>query len=185
VAKVTIIPHGRTLGATAQLPEEDRHNYARDYLLGRLTVMLGGRAAEELVFGQPTTGAESDLKQATSLARRMVGMWGMSPVLGPVSYGLGETHPFLGRELAQPREYAEATAAALDQAVRTMIEEAYHRAHSTLEAHRTLLDALAEELLAHETVDAERLDALMQTDVPATAPAGARPSAPVPTMATV
>ena len=107
VSKVTIIPHGRALGVTEQLPEEDRHNYSRDYLLGRLAVMMGGRAAEELVFGQPTTGAENDLKQATSLARRMVGLWGMSEELGPVSYGVGETHPFLGREMAQPREYAE------------------------------------------------------------------------------
>jgi cell division protease FtsH len=147
--------------------------------------MLGGRAAEELVFGQPTTGAESDLKQATSLARRMVGMWGMSPALGPVSYGLGETHPFLGRELAQPREYAEATAAALDLAVRTMIDEAYQRARSTLEAHRALLDALAEELLAHETVDAQRLDTLMRSEELAPARAGPTPSAATPKMATV
>lgn len=118
--------------------------------------------AEELVFGQPTTGAESDLKQATSLARRMVGVWGMSAELGPVSYGLGETDPFLGRELALPREYAEATAAALDQAVRSVIEEAYRRARSTLEAHRPALERLAEELIAHETVDGQRLDAILQ-----------------------
>jgi cell division protease FtsH len=164
VSKVTIIPHGRTLGATAQLPEEDRHNYARDYLIGRLTVMLAGRAAEELMFGQPTTGAESDLKQATSLARRMVGLWGMSQALGPVSYGLGETHPFLGRELAQPREYADATADALDQAVRALIEQAYDQARSLLETHRALLHRLAEELLAHETVDGQRLRVLMEQD---------------------
>jgi cell division protease FtsH len=147
--------------------------------------MLGGRAAEELVFGQPTTGAESDLKQATSLARRMVGMWGMSSALGPVSYGLGETHPFLGRELAQPREYAEATAAALDQAVRTMIDEAYQRARSTLEARRALLDALAEELLVHETVDAQRLDVLMQMEDPVQERAGSALRAPAPTAAAV
>jgi cell division protease FtsH len=185
VSKVTIIPHGRTLSATAQLPEEDRHNYARDYLLGRLTVMLGGRAAEELVFGQPTTGAESDLKQATSLSRRMVGLWGMSPTLGPVSYGLGETHPFLGRELAQPREYAEATAAALDQAVRTMIDEAYQRERTTLEARRALLDALAEELLAHESIDAQRLDALLTTEARGPSQVASAPRPPAPTLATV
>jgi cell division protease FtsH len=161
VNKITIIPHGRALGATEQLPEEDRHNYPREYLLGRLAVMLGGRAAEELVFDQPTTGAENDIKQATNLARRMVGVWGMSPAVGPVSYGLGETHPFLGREIAQGREYSDETAAALDRAIRGIIEEAYRQARTTLEMHRSLLDALAAELVAHETVDSQQLDALL------------------------
>jgi cell division protease FtsH len=169
VNKVTIIPHGRALGVTEQLPQEDRHTYPRDYLLGRLAVMLGGRAAEELEFGQPTTGAESDLKQATHLARRMVGLWGMSAALGPISYGMGETDPFLGRELARPREYAEATAAELDAAVRSVIEEAHQRARATLEEHRVLLDVLARELIAHETVDAPRLDALLE-DAPIAPP---------------
>ena len=98
VNKVTIIPHGRALGVTMQLGDEDRRNYSRSYLLGRLDVMLGGRASEEVVFGDPTTGAESDLKAATSLARRMVGLWGMSEELSSVWYGVGEAHPFLGRE---------------------------------------------------------------------------------------
>src|SRR3990170_2631336 len=140
VSKITIIPHGRALGITEQLPEDDRHNYAKDYLLGRLAVLMGGRAAEEMVFGQPTTGAESDLKQATILARRMVGLWGMSEDLGPVSYGVAETHPFLGRELAQPRQYAEATAAELDAAVRKLLEQEYRKALRLLEQHRTGLD---------------------------------------------
>ena len=98
-----IVPHGQALGVTEQRPDEDRRNYSRAYLLARLAVMLGGRAAEELVIGQPTTGAESDLKGATDLARRMVGLWGMSDELGPVSYGVGETHPFLGREIGTGR----------------------------------------------------------------------------------
>jgi cell division protease FtsH len=155
VNKVTIIPHGRALGVTEQLPEEDRHNYPRDYLMGRLAVMLGGRVAEELVFDQPTTGAESDLKQATGLARRMVGLWGMSDELGAVSYGVGETHPFLRRELAEPREYAEAKAAELDRAIRGLIDQAYGHARHLLARHRRVLDTLAAELVAHETVDAE------------------------------
>jgi cell division protease FtsH len=161
INKVTIIPHGRALGVTEQLPEEDRHNYPRDYLLGRVAVMMGGRAAEELVFKQPTTGAENDLKQATNLVRRMVGLWGMSEDVGPVSYGIGETHPFLGRELSQPKEYAESTAAELDLAVRRMLESAYGEALSVLRRYRRALDLLVEELIAHETVDARRLEEVL------------------------
>jgi cell division protease FtsH len=161
VSKVTIIPHGRALGVTEQLPEDDRHNFPKDYLLGRLAAMMGGRAAELLVFHQPTTGAESDLKQATSLARRMVGLWGMSDDLGPVSYGIGETHPFLGRELALPRDYAEATAAKLDAAVHKLVDDEYRKALDMLEQHRPALDALAEELMLHETVDGQQIDALL------------------------
>src|SRR5205823_1006177 len=129
-------------------------------LVGRLAVMMGGRAAEDLVFGQPTTGAENDLKQATSLGRRMVGVWGMSKEIGPVSYGLGDTHPFLGRELAEPKLYAEATASDLDQAVHRVLEDAYHHAFELLKANRHVLDAIAGELLTHETVDGKKLDIL-------------------------
>jgi len=161
VSKVTIIPHGRALGVTEQMPEEDRHNYPKDYLVGRLAVMMGGRAAEELVFAQPTTGAENDLKQATMLARRMVGLWGMSEEMGPVSYGVGETNPFLGREIAQPREFAEATAADLDTAVRKLLDDAYQQARNTLKRYRAALDALAQELVTHETVDARQIEAVL------------------------
>jgi len=164
VSKVTIIPRGRALGVTEQLPEEDRHSYPKDYLQGRLAVMLGGRAAEDLVFGQPTTGAENDLKQATILARRMAGLWGMSEELGPVSYGVGETHPFLGREIGQPREYAEATAAELDMVVRKLVDEANRRARSILEQHRPVLDKLADDLIAHETVDGQHIDAMLNSN---------------------
>ena len=164
VSKITIIPHGRALGVTEQFSEEDRRNYSRGYLVGRLSVLLGGRASEELVFGDPTTGAENDLKQATGLARRMVGLWGMSEELGPIWYGVGETHPFLGREIGSPREYAEATAAELDAVVRQMVEKAHRHARELLEEHRACLDALASELLLHETVDGEQLDALLAKD---------------------
>ncbi len=170
VQKVTIAPHGRALGVTEQRPEEDRRNYGRGYLLGRLTVMLGGRAAEELVVGEPTTGAESDLKAATELARRMVGLWGMSDDVGPASYGIGETHPFLGRELAAPREFAESTAARIDAAVAELLERARTTARQLLEKHRTTLDALAMELITHEAVDARRLDEILVET-------GARPAA--------
>ena len=162
VQKVTIVPHGQALGVTEQRPMDDRRNYPRDYLLGRLAVSLGGRAAEEVVFGQPTTGAESDLKQATQLARRMVGLWGMSEELGPVSYGVGETQPFLGRELAAPKEFAEATAARIDEAVAELISEAHEQARAILGRERKALDALAAELVAHEMVTAARIDELLK-----------------------
>jgi cell division protease FtsH len=176
VQKVTIAPHGRALGVTEQRPDEDRRNYPRDYLLGRLTTMLGGRAAEDLAFGQPTTGAESDLKAATDLARRMVGMWGMSPDLGPVSYGVGETHPFLGREMAAPHEFAESTAARIDAAVQELLEQARDRAHGLLEQHRATLDAVAEELVEHEAVNAARLDEILDQTGVRVPPAPARES---------
>ncbi len=161
VNKVSIVPHGQALGVTEQRPDEDRRNYSRAYLETRLAVMLGGRAAEELVIGQQTTGAASDLKAATDLARRMVGLWGMSDELGPVSYGVGATHPFLGREMGEAREYSETTAARIDAAVKAMIEQARLAAIDLLRAHRATLDELAGELTSKETVSAARLAELV------------------------
>jgi cell division protease FtsH len=161
VNKVTIVPHGQALGVTEQRPMDDRRNYPLDYLLGRLAVSLGGRAAEEIAFSQPTTGAESDLKQATQLARRMVGLWGMSEQLGPVSYGVGETQPFLGRELAAPKEFAEATAARIDEAVAALISAAHEKARAILSRERAALDALAAELVAHEAATGKRIDEIL------------------------
>ena len=157
VNKVTIVPHGQALGVTEQRPEEDRRNYSRDYLLARLDVMLGGRAAEETVLGQQTTGAESDLDAATSLARRMVGLWGMSEKLGPVSFKVGETHPFLGREMAEAKEYSESTAALIDSEVASLVDAARLSAIGLLKDHRESLDRLAAELVSKETVSAARL----------------------------
>jgi cell division protease FtsH len=176
VNKVTIVPHGQALGVTEQRPMDDRRNYPLDYLLGRLAVSLGGRAAEEVVFGQPTTGAESDLKQATQLARRMVGLWGMSEELGPVSYGVGETQPFLGRELAAPREFAEATAARIDADVARLVRSAHDQARALLSRERKALDALAAELVAHEMVTAAQIDEILTkagAKLPAVAPGSA------------
>ena len=164
VSKITIIPHGRALGITEQFSEEDRRNYSRSFLAGRLTILLGGRTAEELVFVDPTTGAESDLKQATGLARRMVGLWGMSDELGAIWYGVGETHPFLGRELGAPKEYAEATAAQIDAAVRNLVDSAHQQALALLQTHRACLDSIASELLLHESLDGTQLDALLAAD---------------------
>ena len=181
VNKVTIVPHGQALGVTEQRPMDDRRNYPLDYLRGRLAVLLGGRAAEEIAFGQPTTGSESDLKQATQLARRMVGLWGMSKQLGPVSYGVGETQPFLGRELAAPKEFAEATAARIDAAVAVYIGEAHDQARALLGRERPALDAVAAELVAREMITAKRLDEIL-ADAGAQLPdaaAGARVTPPV------
>ena len=174
VNKVTIIPHGRALGVTEQLAEDDRHNYPKAYLLGRLAGMLGGRAAEDLVFGQPTTGAESDLKQATSLARRMVAQWGMSEELGLAVYTVGDTQSFLGRPVPEARDSAEATAAEMDRAVRKLLDQAYGRACEILERERPLLDALAAALIARETLDAQQLDALLGAHRAGAVPADGR-----------
>jgi cell division protease FtsH len=151
VHKVTVMPHGRALGVTEQLPMEDRHNYSRGYLLARLGVMLGGRTAEELVFGDVTTGAESDLTEATRLARRMVTRWGMSD-LGLMALRADEEHPFLGYELAQGRNYSEATAARIDQEVQRLLTERHAYAQQLLMEARESLERLAQALLQEETL---------------------------------
>jgi cell division protease FtsH len=151
--KVTIVPRGRALGVTIQAPEEDRFNYSRSYLLGRLTVIMGGRAAERLVFNEITTGAQNDLKEATLLARRMVGLWGMSDEIGPIFLGMGEQHVFLGREMAQDREVGEKTIDRADEAVQRILYEAMDRAEQILREHQEKLDALADALIRDETVD--------------------------------
>ena len=127
------------------------------------------------MFGQPTTGAESDLKAATDLARRMVGLWGMSEELGPVSYNVGERDPFLGREIAAPKEYAEATAARIDAAVAELLEHARDRATAVLSAHRAVLDALASELVAKEMVSGDRLAELASASAGGAAPVAVGP----------
>jgi len=159
--KVTIIPRGRALGATEQVPE-DRYNMNQSYLMDRLAVMLGGREAEKLVFEQVSTGAEQDLKQATSLARRMVLSWGMSEKLGPVAFRDGEQRPFLGREMAEPREYSDATAKVIDDEVRGIVVSVEEKVDQILEANRGRLQALAEALLDHETLGSSEIDAVLQ-----------------------
>ncbi len=151
VHKLTIIPHGRALGVTEQLPGDDRYNYSRTYLLARLSVMLGGRTSEEIVFGDVTTGAENDLVEATRLARRMVSRWGMGD-LGPVAFKAGEEQPFLGYELSQGRDYSEATAASIDAEVRQLLVERHAAVTNLLKDKRAHLDRLVEALLQSETV---------------------------------
>ncbi len=152
--KVTIIPRGFALGVTSQVPDEDQHTHGEAYLRDRVAVMFGGRLAESLVFGEVSTGAENDLREATKLVRRMVAHWGMSKRLGPVSLPQSEEHVFLGREIARPREHSEATAAMIDEEVRNMLGEIEQHARETLEGHRGELDALAAALEERETLDA-------------------------------
>jgi cell division protease FtsH len=162
VHKVTIVPRGRALGITSSLPEEDRHTYPRDYLLGDLAVFFGGRAAEELVFGQEkiTTGAGNDIERATRMARRMVTTFGMSDLIGPMAVGDSEQEVFLGRELVQRREISERIAEQVDAEVKRILDEAYVRARQTLEVNRELLEKIAEALLERETLDREEVDLL-------------------------
>jgi cell division protease FtsH len=159
--KVTIIPRGQALGATEQVPEEDRYNYTVGYLRGRLAVMLGGRVAEKVVFEDFSTGAHDDLKQATRLARQMVTQWGMSDRIGPIAFREGEEHVFLGREMAQAKDYSEHTAQIIDTEVHDLVSEQEQRAQRILTENRERLDTLADALLERETLEAEEIDALL------------------------
>ncbi|MBX3071400.1 MAG: ATP-dependent zinc metalloprotease FtsH [Thermomicrobiales bacterium] len=159
--KVSIVPRGRALGVAIQAPEEDRYNVSKRYIDGRLDTLLGGRAAEKVVFNEITTGAESDLKQATALARRMVGLWGMSDEVGPVYLGTGEEHVFLGREIVQDKAFSDATATRLDAAVRDIIEGAQERSITMIGKHRDKLDSLVKALLEKETLDAAEVMVLL------------------------
>ena len=160
VHKVTIVPHGQALGLTEQLPGQERHNLSLSYLKARLEVMLGGRTAEEIVFGEITTGAENDLVEATRLARRMITRWGMGK-LGLVAFKGNEQQPFLGYEVSQGRDYSEATAARIDQEVLRTIEEAHEEVRRCLTDNRDKLDQLVDALLREETVSAEELNRIL------------------------
>ena len=162
VHKVTIVPRGRALGLTASLPEVDRHNYSKDWLIGSLAMFFGGRVAEEIIFGSDkiTTGAGNDIERATALARRMVTQFGMSEVIGPLAVGDKEQEIFLGREFAQRREISERTAQMVDTEVKRLVDEAYARATQILSENRELLDRIAVALLDRETIDREDLDRL-------------------------
>jgi cell division protease FtsH len=181
--KVTIIPRGRALGSTQQLPEEDRHTLTEDYLCDRLAVMLAGRAAEKAFLGSISSGADDDIRTATQLARAMVARWGMSEEVGPVDVRESDEHPFLGREIAQPRKVSEATAQAVDAAVRRLLTEAEQRAETVLTSHRTALECLITSLEHNETLDRASIDQCLapderagQQDSVATTAAGLEPA---------
>jgi cell division protease FtsH len=160
--KVSIIPRGRALGVTQQLPIDDKYTYSKDYLLKALAILLGGRAAEEIALNHTTTGAGNDLERATELARKMVTEWGMSEKLGPLTFGKKVEQIFLGREIAQHKDYSEKTAVDIDEEVKRIILDAYGTAKSLLTENQDLLEMLAKELLEKETLDGSEIDALIQ-----------------------
>jgi cell division protease FtsH len=159
--KVTIIPRGRTLGGTHMLPEVERHTLPEEYLKDRLGVLLGGRAAEKILLGSVSSGADDDIRQATSLARAMVSRWGMAEEIGPVDLRQSEEHPFLGREIAQPRRFSPETAHDVDQAVRGVLTEAEERARAIITEHRPVIEQLIAELEQKETLDRAEIDACL------------------------
>jgi cell division protease FtsH len=162
VHKVTIIPRGMALGVTQQLPGEDRYTYSREYLMTRLSMMFGGRAAEELIFGHMTTGAGDDIEKATELSRKMVCEWGMSKELGPMTFGKREEQVFLGRDIGHQKDYSEHTAIEIDREVRRIIEEAYQQARSLLSEHVKVLHAVAERLLEKEVLDGSEVGEILK-----------------------
>ena len=162
IHKVTIIPRGMALGVTQQLPVEEKHAYPREYLVNNLHIYMGGRAAEELIFKDPTTGAGNDIERATELARKMVCEWGMSDRMGPLAFGVKEEQIFLGREIAQHKDYSEVTAIAIDEEVKRLVNNGYEGAKSILSANVHILHALAKALVEHEELNADEISALVE-----------------------
>jgi len=166
IHKVTIIPRGRALGLTQQLPIDEKHTYPRQYLDNNITILLGGRAAEEIVLHDFTTGAGNDIERATNLARKMVCEWGMSEKLGPLSYGKKEEQIFLGREFATHKDYSEETARTIDIEVQTLVMGNYEKAKNLLNGHIDILHKIANELLEKEVLNGAEIDALIGDALP-------------------
>lgn len=162
VHKVTIIPRGRALGVTASLPEEDLHSYSKEYIEAKLIMLMGGRAAEKLVFGNTTSGASNDIKRATDLARKMVCDWGMSDIIGPVNYATSEDELFLGREIAHQREFSESTQEKIDAEVKNILFNANAKAEEILAENIDLLHSTSKLLLEREILDAVEIEMLMK-----------------------
>ena len=178
IHKVTIIPRGRALGLTQQLPMDEKHTYPKRYLLDSLAVLMGGRVAEELVLDEMTSGAGNDIERATETARKMVCQWGMSEKLGPLAFGQKEEQIFLGREFAQHKDYSEETAVLIDQEIRDVVTRAYEQAKKILRENTDTLHALAQALLERETLVETEIDAIIAGDVPKTAEAKAEETRP-------
>jgi cell division protease FtsH len=175
VSKVTIISRGMALGYTMALPQEDRYLQSKTEFEDKIAGLLGGNVAERMIFGDTTTGASNDIEKATDLARRMVTEFGMSDKLGPLSFGKRDELVFLGREIGEQRNYSDDVARQIDEEVRAIIDKAYERATEVLTTHRDRLVALAEKLVAEETVDSEGFESLF-SDMPPKAPTGGIPA---------
>jgi cell division protease FtsH len=186
--KVSIIPRGRTLGVNISVPEEERYHHGVDYFKAKLAVLMGGRGADRLVYGQPDAGAEMDIKQATKLARYMVTHWGMSDRLGPMSFRIGEEHVFLGKEIQEPRDFSEGTAQVIDEEVQALLRAADQKAFELLRDNRAELDRIVDALLEREELDRKEIKELLDPehrDAPGPAEESASPPlilAPTPTM---
>ncbi len=166
VHKVTIIPRGRALGVTMQLPEEDRYSHNREHLLARIAVLMGGRIAEEVFMDQMTTGAANDFEQATGLAQNMVQRWGMSDHLGPRVYGDNNSEVFLGRDVTTQKNISNATAEQVDQEVSRIIEEQYQRARKIIESHKEVIEIMTHALMDWETLESDQIDQIMKGETP-------------------
>lgn len=166
VHKVSIIPRGRALGMTMTLPIEDRYSYDEDYMKNTLAKLMGGRVAEELVFNHKTSGASDDIEKATTIARKMVTVYGMSESMGPIAFGQKEEAIFLGREIAQHRDYSEKTAISIDEEVRLIVDEAYNTAKGILQEHEDLLHKISETLIEKETLDGKEIDVIIEATKP-------------------
>ena len=162
IHKVTIIPRGRALGITQQLPIDERHTYSKDYLLDNITILLGGRVAEELVLHHQTTGAGNDIERATELARKMICEWGMSDRLGPLNYGKKEEHIFLGKEIAQHRDFSERTAQEIDEELHKTVMDSFDRAKQLVLGNMDALHAIANKLLEKEALDGQEIDVIIK-----------------------
>ena len=165
IHKVTIIPRGRALGLTQQLPIDEKHTYAKDYLLNNITIMMGGRAAEEIVLERFTTGAGNDIERSTEIARKMVCEWGMSDKIGPLACGKKEEQIFLGREFARHRDYSEETARLIDDEVRALVTQSYERAKNIIRSNMGFLHGLANNLLEKEVLDGHQIDSILKGEV--------------------
>ena len=166
IHKVSIIPRGRALGVTMQLPIEDKHSYSREALLARITVLMGGRAAEDIIFNTFTTGAGNDIEQATEMARKMVCEWGMSDKLGPLSFGKKDEQIFLGREMSTHKNYSEATAVEIDTEIRRIVDESYAKAHTILQDNLQNLHNLSECLIEKENLTGAEVDEIIAAGKP-------------------
>ena len=164
--KVTIIPRGRALGVTMQLPEDEKHTYPRNFLYNNLAIFMGGRVAEEICLGQMTTGAGNDIERATEMARKMVCEWGMSEKMGPLTYGTKEEQVFLGKDFSQQKNFSDQTAKLIDQEVKALVMSGYEKAREIITEHRDSLEKMALALLDRETLNASEVKEIIEGKVP-------------------